>query len=325
MNGKYKGTRDRDRKQARPRSRRYEFAPARGRAKHRRRVRIVWRRFLPVMGCAFLLIFGSVKLFGYLASSRQVKETEAELQALYEAQKAEPTVTTPTPASTTTPTADPTATPAPQILPAYQQINAAIAPAMRELYGRNSDLVGWVEIPGVVSAPVVYRDNSYYLTHDFYGRESTAGALFLDVNHPLAENTQNLLIYGHNMHDGTMFGHFRRYQRTAYWQENCLVRLSTLYTQEIYVIFAVMTVSTDPASPQYVNFAGHPTFRTVREFDAYMEEVQAHTLYPWKVDVNASDALLTLATCLDEERVVLLARRLREGESVEDVAAIMAA
>ena len=180
-------------------------------------------------------------------------------------------------------------------------------------------------VPGVVSAPVVYRDNSYYLTHDFYGRESAAGALFLDVNHPLAENTQNLLIYGHNMHDGTMFGHFRRYQRTAYWQENCFVRLSTLYTQEIYVIFAVMTVSTNPASPQYVNFAGHPTFRTVREFDAYMEEVQAHTLYPWKVDVNASDALLTLATCLDEERVVLLARRLREGESVEDVAAIMAA
>ena len=112
MNGKYKGTRDRDRKQARPRSRRYEFAPARGRAKHRRRVRIVWRRFLPVMGCAFLLIFGSVKLFGYLASSRQVKETEAELQALYEAQKAEPTVTTPTPASTTAPvTSTPSAQP----------------------------------------------------------------------------------------------------------------------------------------------------------------------------------------------------------------------
>lgn len=245
----------------RPRSRRYGFAPTGRRAKHRRRVRIVWRRFLPIVRCVFLLVFGGVKLFDYLASSRQVKGTEAELQALYEAQEAEPTAATPTPASTATPTAAPTATPTPQILSAYQQIGETIAPAMQELYGRNSDLVGWVEIPDVVSAPVVYRDNSYYLTHDFYGRESAAGALFLDVTHPLAENTQSLLIYGHNMHDGTMFGHFRRFQRTAYWQENCLARLSTLYTQEMYVIFAVMTVSTNPASPQYVNFAGHPTFQ----------------------------------------------------------------
>lgn len=272
-----------------------------------------------------MLIFGAVKLVDYLLSSHQVRQTEAELQALHSAQISS---STETPSSTAmpaaAPTVSPTATPEPQILPAYQQIGATVAPAMQELYEKNDDLVAWIEIPDVVDAPVVYLSNVYYLTHDFYGRESNAGTLFLDENHPLTAVTQNLLIYGHNMYDGTMFGHFRRYKSETYWREHCLVHLSTLYDQDTYVIFAAMTVSTDASSAQYVNFAGNTIFRSVREFDAYMEVVRSHTMYPWKVDVNASDALLTLATCLDEDRVVLLARRLREGETAEDIVALIA-
>ena len=319
MNEKGKQARGRDRIFRRSRSRRYRHMSARA----RRRIHIHWRRFLPFAVCAAVLAFGAVKLADYLLSSHQTRQTEAELRALHAEPSPSPT-DAPAPTATEAPAASPTATPEPRILSAYQQIGATVAPALQELYGKNSELVAWIEIPGVVDAPVVYRDNVYYLTHDFYGRESDAGTLFLDENHPLAAGAQNLLIYGHNMHDGTMFGHFRRYERASYWQEHCLVRLSTLYAQETYVVFAGMTVSTDPASAQYVNFAGHPTFRTVREFDAYMEEVRAHTMYPWKVDVTASDALLTLATCLDDERVVLLARRLRDGETAEDMAALIA-
>ncbi len=319
MKNNHRTMHDRDQTHARSRSRSYRATVKRGNKRKHRHRNIVWTRFLPALACAMLLVFGGVRLTMYISSSLRVKQDNAKLQALYEPQD------TPSPASTApAPTTVPTATPVPQILPAYQSVGNEIAADLQELYEKNPDLVGWLKIPdGVVSAPVVYRNNSYYLDHDFYKRKSVAGALFLDENHPLAADTQNLLIYGHNMHDGTMFGHFGRYRRESYWQENCFVRFSTLYAEEYYVIFAVVYTSTDPTSPAYVNFAGHPTFHTVREFDAYMEDLKAHSLHPWRIDVNASDALLTLATCLDDERIVLVARRARAGETMEGLTALL--
>ena len=277
------------------------------------------------MALLVVMVVSAVCLIGYISSSIRAHQTEAELQAMYgqedrSAAGTQGMTETPAPTSTPTPTAtpDPTPTPAPQILSAYQVMGTRVLPDLQKLYGKNNEMVGYIKIPGgVVDAPVVYRNNTYYLNRDFYKRKSSAGALFLDENHPLTAATQNLLIYGHNMHDGTMFGHFGRYRRESYWQDNCFIRFSTLYSEEYYVIFAVLNVTLDPSSPRYVNFAGHPTFGSVREFDAYMEVLQAHTLHPWRIDVNASDALLTLATCLDDERVVLVARRAREGETME--------
>ena len=340
MKRTYGKKRDRDFMPVRSRSRHARPVQARirrGRGRRRaytKRKRSVWKRFLPFLALLVLLIFSMIRLAGYLSSSLRVRKTAAELQELHEIQESsalgtqnisETPAPLPTPAATAAPSPAPTLTPEPQILSAYQHIGETIAPDMRALYEKNDDLAGWIKIPGgVVNAPVVYRDHTYYLDHDFYGRESLAGALFLDKNHPLAENTQNLLIYGHNMHDGTMFGHLGQYRKASYWKKNCMMQLSTLYAQETYVIFAVIQTPTDPSLPGYVNFAGHPRFRTVREFEAYMEEVQTHSLHPWRVDVNASDALATLVTCLDDERIVLLARRLRENESAETLASRIA-
>ena len=64
---------------------------------------------------------------------------------------------------------------------------------MQELKRLNRDTVGWISISGVVDLPVVYRDNSYYLNHDFQGQKSGAGTLFLDQNHPLAAASLLLL------------------------------------------------------------------------------------------------------------------------------------
>ena len=321
---------DRDRRPKRSRLYRYMgrlrevFLPYPSRRRRWRR-RIVWQRFFPVAICLALFLFGAVKLTLYLSGSHRAKQTEAELQAMYEPETRAPTFTPEHPTEIPVPSATPTAapTPAPQIQPFYQQVGATIAPAMEELYEKNDDLIGWIKIPKVVSAPVVYRDNTYYLTHDFHRRKSSSGAIFLDEGHPLTAKTQNLLLYGHNMDDGTIFGHFGHYRKLSYWKEHCIAQFSSLSTQENYVIFAVMVVSTDPTSPDYVNFAGHPVFMSVKEFDAYMKDVRTHCLHPWRVDVNASDALMTMTTCLDEERVVLVARKLRTDETTDDLRCII--
>ena len=117
---------------------------------------------------------------------------------------------------------------------------------MEALYNENHDLIGWLEIPEILDLPVMYRDNSYYLTHDFSGQKTASGAIFLDQSHRFTEYAQNLLLHGHNMKDGTMFGRLVHYaQDISYFKRNAFVNVDTLWEEERYVIFAVLRVSLD--------------------------------------------------------------------------------
>ena len=176
--------------------------------------------------------------------------------------------------------------------------------------------LGWLSIPGVIDLPVVYRNNVYYETHDFYGREDKAGTLFLDKNHPLRSTTQNLLIHGHNMRDGTMFGRLLQYETNlSYVKDHGIIHFDTIYEEQTYVVFAVMIASFNSSSSRYFDFYTHATFASETEFTNYVYAVRARSLYSIPVDVRADDALLTLSTCLDDDRLVILARRLRDGET----------
>lgn len=105
----------------------------------------------------------------------------------------------------------------------FHKTSGDVLPDMMDLLGRNPDTVGWIGISGIVHLPVVYRDNAYYLTHDFDGKRNDSGALFLDQGTPVTAQTQNLLIHGHSMYDGSMFG---------------LLTLSTCVDDDRLVIFA---------------------------------------------------------------------------------------
>ena len=196
----------------------------------------------------------------------------------------------------------------------YHNTNADFLPEMLKLSKANPDLVGWLHIDGVVNLPVVYRDNEYYLTHDFYGHRSKAGTLFLDVSHPLTENAANLVIHGHDMADGTMFGLLVHYQRSGYIEKHPEIRFSTLWEAERYLIFAVLRTPTDPKADGFVNCYAHPTFASDADFNAYVDTLRSHALRTAEVDVRPGDALLTLTTCLDDDRLVIVARKLRANE-----------
>lgn len=187
---------------------------------------------------------------------------------------------------------------------------------MEQLYYENRDLTGWIEIPEVLSLPVMYKDNSYYLTHDFYKKKNASGTIFLDKNHRFTEYTQNLLLHGHNMKDGTMFGRLTQYlQDIDYLKRHPFVNYDTLWEKEQYVIFSVMRVSLDVSSEQFINYFSHPTFRSDREFESYVRQAQLLSQYAIPLDIQPSDALLTLSTCIDEDRLVILCRRIRQNES----------
>ena len=191
-----------------------------------------------------------------------------------------------------------------------------VLPAMQELRKTVRDLCGWLEIRGLVDLPVVSRDNAYYLDHDAEGKASRYGALFLDEGHPVAPGTQNLLIHGHNMRDGSMFGFLTHYQNRGYLRRHPVATFTTLREKEDYILFAVLKVRMDPQDPDYLNYFTHASFGTDREFEDYIGALRQHSLVRTSIGVEPSDALLTLTTCVGEDyRLVLVGRRIRKGES----------
>ena len=198
----------------------------------------------------------------------------------------------------------------------YRHMGGDALPEMAALYEKNRDLVAWIQIPEVLDLPVVYRNNDYYLTRDFNKQKNASGTIFLDVNHPFKEKTQNLLLHGHNMKDGTMFGRLAQYLHDdTYLRYHPFIYFDTLWNKEQYVIFAILNVSLKPNDPRFFNYFTHDTFSSDREFSTYVRQLQLRSQYAIPIDVVPSDALLTLSTCLEEDRLVIVARRLRENET----------
>lgn len=90
-----------------------------------------------------------------------------------------------------------------------------------ELRKINEDIVAWIQIPGIgVDYPVVQGDdNEYYLHHTFRKEANKAGSIFLDYRNRADFTEQRVIIYGHNMKDGSMFSNLKKYQDNAFRKE----------------------------------------------------------------------------------------------------------
>ena len=279
----------------------------------KRRCRIDWRRFLPTIILVAVFLYATVSLVLYGIRSISTKHANEELQAMYEKAMETPNAETPTlePADTPTLTPEPTATPKPELLSSYQYIGNTILPEAAEMLEKNPDTVAWIHIPGgVVNLPVVYRDNTYYLDHNFYGKKSDSGTLFLDEAHPLAYDTQYMVIHGHNMYDGSMFGLLSHYRKSGYMEKHPTVYLNTLYRQEEYEVIGVLYLPIAVQSEGYVPYVGTRKFRSLDQFYGFAENIRENALH-WKdgAEMLPSDAFLALSTCYEDYRIVVMCRR----------------
>ncbi len=181
------------------------------------------------------------------------------------------------------------------------------------MYTMNNDMVGWIEIPGTaIDYPVVqspYQTN-FYLRRNFYKEKATCGAIYVrekcDVNMP----SDNVTIYGHNMGNGTMFGHLHKYKEKSFWQENRLIYFDTLYEYHTYEIFAVFRTTADLSK----GFSYH-TFDVAADENAYNEFVSTCielSMYDTGITPVYGDKLITLSTCdrsITDGRLVVVAKR----------------
>ena len=195
------------------------------------------------------------------------------------------------------------------------------------LYEQNVHIVGWLKLGEKIDYPVVQYDNDYYLHHDFRGRADSNGTLFLNQVNSVIPRDDVLLIHGHNMKSGAMFGKLMQYEQEEYLRQYPLVTFRTIYDAEdvVYVpvaAFNASMVKTDPAyfDIMWILFDKDEEGRA--EYQAYLDALKEKSLWQTPFDVTPEDKLLMLVTCSyyhDNGRFMLICRMLRDGETPESV------
>ena len=160
------------------------------------------------------------------------------------------------------------------------------------LLEENPDTVGWLYSEGTpVHYPVVRgSDNSYYLTHDFYGNDSAGGALFLDVRNELSSEIDHLMIYGHRMKDDSMFGSVADYAEERYYRKHPVLYFLTPEQSWRAEVIGCRTVH---AEEKYFP----PLFESEQAYAAYLKKLRSQRYYETEADPDTRFRLLTLVTC----------------------------
>lgn len=185
------------------------------------------------------------------------------------------------------------------------------------IYQLNPDTVGWIRIEGMeIDFPVLYHPQvqDYYLYRDFYGDSSSHGAVYIREACDPFTPSDNVVIYGHRMRDGSMFSPLLQYTEKSFWESHRYIRFDALDQYRTYEILAVFTIDSTLDSDflyhEFVN-AEDPA-----EFDTFIAQCEKYALYETDVDAQYGDKLITLSTCYGQiggvTRLVVVAKQISE-------------
>lgn len=182
------------------------------------------------------------------------------------------------------------------------------------LYNKNKSLIGWVKIDDtIIDYPVMQTvNNEYYLTHNLEQEYDKNGSIFMDKDCDVLEPSTNLIIYGHHMKSGKMFGDLDKYSSEKYYKEHPYIYFDTLYEKGTYAIMYVFrsrVYNENEITFKYYQFIDA---NSAEEFDSYMDEMSALSFYDTGVTAGYGDRLLTLSTCDSSEkdgRFVVVAKK----------------
>ena len=196
-----------------------------------------------------------------------------------------------------------------------EDIELTVLEKYEALYNKNKRLIGWLEIAGTnIDYPVMQTtNNEYYLDHNYNQEYDKNGSLFLDADCDVVRRNTNLIIYGHHMKSGKMFGDLNKYSSESYCKEHSIIRFDTIYeegTYEVMYVFRSRIYNEDEIVFKYYQFFDASS---EREFNSNMNEMAAISLYDTGVTASYGDELLTLSTCDYSEadgRFVVVAKRI---------------
>lgn len=176
---------------------------------------------------------------------------------------------------------------------------------LSRLHERNSDFIGWLYVSDTqINYPVMHTPDEpqKYLNKNFDGAYSYSGIPFIDGRCEL--NGDNLIIYGHNMNNGTMFADVMKYAKKNYFINHQVIVFETLTDCREYQIFAVMKIDTGNDWYHFIDAESR------EEYDEFIERAKMKSLYDTEVTPIYGKQILTLSTCTNrrkEERFLIAA------------------
>lgn len=196
-----------------------------------------------------------------------------------------------------------------------QKGEMTILPEYAELYQQNNDLIGWICIEDTkINYPVMQSVSNpdFYLKHGFDKGYTNYGCPYVGENCDVTKPSDNLIIYGHHMKDGSMFSNLEKFKNKDFWKEHRTIRFDSLYEKQVYEVIAVFktVVYTDSANEfRYYRFSDA---ETPEQFDEYISKCKEKALYDTGVSAEYGDKLITLSTCEYSNangRLVLVAKK----------------
>lgn len=157
----------------------------------------------------------------------------------------------------------------------------------------NADYIGTIEIPGMkfcYSVMQAKKEPDYYLNHDIHKRYSHMGTPYLSAYCDLKES-DNLIIYGHNINGGRMFGALAAYKSQEFWRKHQSINFTT-DKKRAYQLFAVMSVNIYEF--EYWKFT---MARDEADYNKFVQEVKKRSMYDTGVQLEYEVQIITLSTC----------------------------
>ena len=178
-----------------------------------------------------------------------------------------------------------------------------------KLKEKNEETVAWIKVNNTnVEYPIVKAaNNSFYLNHSFDKSKNSAGWIFADYKNKFDNTDKNIVIYGHNMRDGSMFGSLKNILNSDWYdnEENTNITLYTDNEKSIYKVFSIYKIESED---YYIK----TEFSNENEFEKFIETLKKRSIKNFNIDISKSDNILTLSTCANNNkyRVVLHAKKI---------------
>ena len=169
-----------------------------------------------------------------------------------------------------------------------------------ELKQQNPDIIGWIEIENTeISYPVLQcSDNEYYMNHNYKKEKSKNGAIFLDKDYNWDLPSSNLLIYGHNMKNNTMFQHLLKYKNKSFFDEHPNIRFTTTNDDKIFEIISVFESRVYYQYEKNVfKYYYFINAENEEQFNNYVQNAKNSSLYDTGKTAIYGEQLMTLSTC----------------------------
>ena len=203
-----------------------------------------------------------------------------------------------------------------------------ILPEYLPFYEQNNDMVGWIRLDGtVIDYPVMHTPDyvdedgiigQKYIHRDFNGEESTSGAIFIDFRCTMDPRSDNLILYGHHMRNGTMFKAIMNYEKKEFYEEHKIIEFDTLYEKGEYEVFSAFRDRIYNSTDTNYKFYYFIDSETKEDFDYNIENLCSKSLYDTGIVPEYGDDIIMLVTCAyhtNEGRFVVCARKIKDEET----------